>query len=155
MAYNRYLNNVIRTAHLQADSVTNAKTDGNQPKHLEFLYDFTSAQGGTAGAIVLTAADGTAQQIPGNSIVMSFNAHVEVPVTSGGSATVALGIVGDTDCFVGATAKGSLGLNVVLGNSNGTGLPVHVLAPTNVLATIGTADLTAGKIKVFVSYIEV
>ena len=154
MAYNRYLNNVIRTAHLQADSVTNAKTDGAAPKHLEFLYDFSSL-GGAISSITLTDASGNAQQIPGNSIITSFNAHVEAAVTSAGSATVAFGIVGDTDCFAGATAKASLGLNAVLGHSNGTGLPVHALAPTNVVATVATAALTAGKIKVFVSYIEV
>lgn len=151
MPFNRYLNKVIRTEHLQADSVGNAQTDANQPKHLTFLYDF-AALGGATGSLTLTAEDGSAQTIPDNAIITNAYAEVETAVTSGGSATVALGIIANTDAFVGATAKASLGLNVVLNTVNDLPLKPGVAAP--VLATIATAALTAGKIRVYVEYIE-
>ena len=151
MPYNRYLNKVIRTAHLQDDSVTNAKTAHGLPKFLTFLYDF-AALGGAAGSLTMTAEDGTAQTIPGNAIITNAYAEVETAVTSGGSATVALGLVANTDAFVGATAKGSLGAGVVLNTAND--LPLKSAVPGTVLATIATADLTAGKIRLYVEYIE-
>jgi hypothetical protein len=84
--------------------------------------------------------------------VVRGHAEVETAVTSGGSATVALGIVANTDAFVGATAKGSLTLNAVLATSND--LPLKMSGDTPVLATIATAALTAGKINLFVEYYE-
>ena len=54
--------------------------------------------------------------------------------------------------FVGATAKGSLGAGVVLNTVND--LPLKSAVPSTVLATIATADLTAGKIRLYVEYIE-
>ena len=151
MPFNRYLNKVIRTEHLQADSVGNEQTDANQPKHLTFLYDF-SVLGGAAGALTMTAEDGSVQSIPGGAIITNAHAEVETAVTSGGSATVALGIIANSDAFLGATAKGSLGADVVLNTANDLPLKPGVAAP--VLVTIATAALTAGKIRLYVEYIE-
>lgn len=151
MPYNRYLNKVIRTAHLQDDSVTNAKTAHGLPKFLTFLYDFDEL-GGSQGSLVMTAEDGTALQIPGNAIITNAYAEVETDVESGGAATVALGLLANTDAFVAATAKGSLTRNTVLNTAND--LPLKSIAPGSVLATVATADLTAGKIRLYVEYIE-
>ena len=151
MPYNRYLNKVIRTSHLQDDSVTNAKTAHGLPKFLTFLYDFDGL-GGAQGSLTMTAEDGTAQTIPGNAIITNAYAEVETAVESSGSATVALGLVANTDAFVAATAKGSLGLGVVLNTAND--LPLKSAVPGSVLATVATADLTAGKIRLYVEYIE-
>ena len=89
MPYNRYLNKVIRTAHLQDDSVTNAKTAHRLPKFLTFLYDF-AALGGSAGSLTMTAEDGTAQTIPGNAIITNAYAEVETALEMDRIAQIAL-----------------------------------------------------------------
>lgn len=151
MPYNRYLNGVIRQPHFQDDVVGNDELSGNHPKHLSFKYDF-SVDGGTAGAIVVNGADGVALTIPENAIVTSAIIEVETAVTSGGSATVAFGILGNTDAFLGATGKASLTLDAVLAGNND--LPIKSAIASQVVFTIATADLTAGVIYLNVEYIE-
>ena len=65
---------------------------------------------------------------------------------------MAFGLVANTDAFVGATAKTSLGLNAAIASSND--LPLKMAGDTDVLATIATAALTAGKIHLHVVYYE-
>ena len=147
---------MIKSNHLQKDIVTNAKTDGVQPKYLKFLYDF-SAVGGAASAITLTDADGAAQTIPGGAVITNVWVEgITDNTTGGGSATVALGYAGQATAFLGATA-----FDHAMWNPNAvTKLTVVVatgkngLAPVNLLATIATAALTAGKWQVCVEYFE-
>tara|TARA_R100001510_G_scaffold33085_2_gene29576 strand:+ start:503 stop:973 length:471 start_codon:yes stop_codon:yes gene_type:complete len=134
----------VGAAELINDSVGNAALAAEALKFAKFTYDFSSA-GGDVSSITL----GT---LPDKAIVVRGHAEVETAVTSGGSASVALGVVANTDAFVGATAKGSLTLNAVLATSND--LPLKMSGDTPVLATITTAALTAGKINLFVEYYE-
>jgi len=151
MPFNRYLNGVIRQAHFRDDVVGNDELGASHPKHLTFLYDFATLGGG-AGAIILGDENGDAQVVPAGSIITNAYISVQTAVTSGGSATVAFGIVGNTDAFKAATGKASLGTDVVLAGTND--LPITDAVPMQVALTIATADLTAGKIRVFVEYIE-
>lgn len=163
MPFNRYLNKVIRTEHLQGDSVTNAKvaadsignteTDGNQPKHLTFLYDFGVA-GGAVSAITLTDAAGAAQTIPGNAIVTNVVFEEITTLASSGSATVALGILGNTDAFIAGTAFDNAAFTAAVSSKNNEVPLKNGVAPVAILATIGTAALTAGKFKLYVEYKE-
>ena len=134
----------VGAAELVDDAVGNAALSAAHPKHAKFTYDFAT-DGGAVSSITL----GT---LPDKAIVTGGHAEVEAAVTSSGSATVALGLVANTDAFVAATAKGSLTLNTVLATSND--LPLKMSGDTPVLATIATAALTAGKINLFVEYYE-
>jgi len=157
---NKYMaDNAVGTSEIVADSVTNAKLSPAQAKSLVFLYDF-STQAGAQGAITMTDTAGGAQQIPDNAVITKAVIEVETAVTSGGSATVAIVITGNTDAFIGATAGAvanySTGavLDMTYRSSNGNDLPIKTSAARNVLATIGTADLTAGKLRVYVEFYE-
>ena len=113
----------VGAAELINDSVGNAALAAEALKFAKFTYDFSS-DGGAVSSITL----GT---LPDKAIVVRGHAEVETAVTSAGSATVALGIVANTDAFVGATAKGSLTLNAVLATSND--LPLKMSGDTPVL----------------------
>ena len=152
MAQNRKFQDFVETKYMANDAVTNAKTDGNQPKHLVFLYDLDEL-GGTVGSITLTAEDGTAQTLPGNAIVTDASIEMETAVTSSGSATVAFGIVANTDAFKAATAKASLTATALFAGNNDLPLKMGA-APVNVLATVATAALDTGKFRIYVEYIE-
>lgn len=134
----------VAAAELADDGVGNAALAAAHPKHAKFTYDFTSS-GGAVSSITLGS-------LPDLAIVTGGHAEVVVPVESSGSATVALGLTGNTDAFVAATAKTALTLNTVLATSND--LPLKMAGDTDVLATIATAALTGGKINLFVEYYE-
>ena len=153
MPFNRYLNKVIRTEHLQADSVGNEQTDANQPKHIVFLYDF-SVSGGAVSAITLNDASAAAQTIPGNAIVTNVIYEELTALASSGSATVALGILGNTDAFIAGTAFDNAAFTADVSTKNNEVPLKNGGAPVPVVATIGTAALTAGKFKLYVEYIE-
>lgn len=107
------------------------------------VYDF-SVDGGAVGALDLFQADA-------DIVIKSFHAYVKTAATSGGSATVAIGVTGATTAFVDATAGAvaNLTANAVLGSAIA---PRRLASGNAVLMTIGTAALTAGKIEVVVSY---
>ena len=125
-----------------------------------FVYDFT-VLGGAVATIPLLDEQGNAAVLPLASLVLSVIVDVVVAVTSGGSATVALGCNGTTD-LLGATAKASLGTGLVAGvpvmtaatavkivSGSGTAATLQrrnfSVVGQAVTATIGTAALTAGK----------
>lgn len=151
MAQNRKFQGFVETKFLADDAVTNAKVAGPATKHLTFLYDFDT-DGGAIGSITLKDESGTAQSIPAGAIITNAYISVQTAVTSDGSATVAFGLVGNTDAFKAATAKATLAANYVVQGAND--LPLTDAVPANVVATIATAALTAGKIRVFVEYLE-
>ena len=134
----------VAAAELADDSVGNAALAAAHPKHAKFTYDFAT-DGGAVSSITLG-------QLPDKAVVTGGHIEVETAVTSAGSATVAFGIVANTDAFVAATAKATLALNYVAATSND--LPLKMTGETPVLATIATAALTAGKIHLFVEYYE-
>ena len=151
MAQNRKFQDFVETKYLADDSVTNAKTDGAAVKYLEAVYDF-SVNGGAIGSIALNDASGNPLNIPEKAIVINAHIEVETAVTSSGSATVAFGLLANTDAFKAATGKATLVEDYVVGASND--LPLKMAIPTPVMATVAVAALTAGKFRIFIKYIE-
>lgn len=130
----------------------------------EYVYDF-AADGGTAGAISLSSKNNKAS-LPSNAIVTSVFAKVITDI-AGTSSTVSWGNTTDPDGYSGtAIAEASLTAGVVNnGWDNGAAL---IFDDTNDHAiyynvgttannkdfsiTIGTADLTAGKMVFVVEF---
>ena len=148
---NRKFQDFVENKYMADDSIGNAETDGNQPKHLSFKYSFDT-DGGATGAIIINSESGTPQLIPQNAIITNATIEIETAITSGGSATVAFGLLGNTDAFKAATGKASLTLDAVFAGTNE--LPLKVAVPTQVVATVATAALTAGVFFINVEYIE-
>lgn len=130
----------------------------------EFLYDF-SVDGGAVGAIVLSDNDNKAS-LPLNSIVKEVHYRVITAVV-GTSSTLAWGNTTDADGYSGtAIAEASLTADAV-GNGAGNGaallwddtndhyIPflVNSANDANFSVTIGTANLTAGKVLFYVEYL--
>lgn len=118
-----------------------------QMKVAKFVYDFAK-DGGAVGAVVVGAG-----MLPNGAIVNGGTVHVDTAVTSGGSATVALGIETATD-VLGATGKASftLGARLDVVPVRTAATAVKTTASRGLTVTIGTATLTAGKITVFLEY---
>ena len=121
-------------------------------KTLCFMYDF-GTQGGAASAITMTDQDGNAQTLPDNALITGATWDVVTALASSGSATCALGWTGtaagikaatafDNAAYVAATQASSLVINGKMS------------AASSVLLTIATAALTAGKMYLYISYIE-
>lgn len=117
-------------------------------------YSF-AVDGGAVGAINLfTAAS--------DIVITGFHAVVKTTCTSGGSATVAVGVTGATSAFVTTTggAVANLTANAVLvpvlteGTPNTMALPRRLASGSSVLMTIGTAALTAGQIEYVLTYVN-
>lgn len=117
----------------------------NELRMARLEYDF-SKDGGATGDLELAIARG-------NIIVHDAWVHVPTACTSGGSATVAIGIDGgDEDAFLDITsgAVAALTENAVLSETTARGL--FVADGSEIQLTIATAALTAGKINVHVAY---
>lgn len=116
----------------------------------KFSYDYAS-EGGAAGAITLKGQDDNTEVIPNGSVILSTVKSIRTTLASGGSATLMLGITDDTDAFIAATAFDNAAH--VGTDTHATGLPQKVTADQSVIATIATADLTAGAFDLWVQYI--
>lgn len=124
-------------------AVANAKnaTPGfeNKAEVFTVIYDF-SEDGGDTGALDLLTAEKP-------MIIHRTIVNVLTALTSGGSATVALGKSGASTALVDATAGALANLNAstkVIASSS----PLKLAADEVVQMTIGTAALTAGKLKI-------
>lgn len=125
----------------------------NEEVVLRTQYDF-SVDGGALGALDIFEASA-------DIIITGFHAVVKTAGTSGGSATLKVGITADDDLFMtttqGAVASLTLGAAifpaVVEGTPNVLALPVKLVSGAKVLQTIGTAALTAGKVEYVIKYI--
>lgn len=139
-------------------AVAGAKNAGpgftNGIEYAHVYYDFAK-DGGATGALDLFTA--------GEDIVIThFHAKVMTTCTSGGSATLAVGVTGSTSLFGNATqgAVANLTAGAVIvppaveGTPNVLALPVRVASGDKVLQTIGAAALTAGKVKYTIGYIK-
>lgn len=109
-------------------------------EHIEIEYDF-SKDGGATGAL---------DMIKFKEAVVIEQAYVKVKTTctSGGSATVIIGIIGgDTDALLDATdgAVANLVAGSALEGDLATSPALYVAADGVIGMTIGTAALTAGK----------
>ena len=151
---NKYLHNVVNSEHMVDDSITNAKLEPFAEKTLKFMYDF-SALGGATGAKVLTDAAGAAQTIPDNAIITKFVLDVVTEITSGGSATIALGAATDGAAMIKAATAFDNAAYVTATQLGGIPAASKKLtAARNCIATIATAALTAGKFFLYITYIE-
>ena len=148
---NEIATGAVTTAKVADNAITNAKTDGDQPKYLKFQYDFADL-GGAQGAITLTDDADAALTIPDNAVITRVTLDALTTATSEGSATIALGYTGATTAFIAATAYN----NGEFDAAACTALTAahKTTAAVSVLATVATADLTAGKFNVYVEYIE-
>jgi hypothetical protein len=115
------------------------------------LYDF-SVDGGAVGDITLRG-----DTIPSGAIVTDVLINVDTALTSGGSATVALKSEGAADLNSADAISGApwSTTGAKRGDLTATTAPVKTTAARSVVATVGTAALTAGKFSVYVSYLEI
>lgn len=140
-------------------AIAGAKTIGptfnNAEEVVHAYYDFSVDGGGQAAKDIFTAGEAV--------VITGFHATVVTTCTSGGSATLILGISGgDTDIFCnttqGAVANLSAAATIVPpaveGTPNVLPLPVALASGGKIIQTIGTADLTAGKIKYVIKYMK-
>jgi hypothetical protein len=123
---------------------------GIEPKKqvAKFVYD-VEKHGGAIGAIAVQG-----NGLPSDAIIVGGMIHVETALTSDGAATVAIGAV-DTSDILAATDVASLTLNALLDTvPDGTAAnAIRLTDAINAITfTVGTADLTAGKISVAVEY---
>jgi hypothetical protein len=117
------------------------------------VYDF-AVDGGGIGTIVLHRT----ARIPANALVTSMFVEQVTPLTSGGSATISLGIeaVGD---FTPAAAFDSAVFTTVRPDANAVGPTdlegVLTSAPRTVRFVVAGAALTGGKLRIYVTYASV
>lgn len=115
-------------------------------------YDF-AVDGGAVGAIVLRGVGGAGNQIPAGAVITGGYLDITTAVTSGGSATVALGAESATDILA-ATAVASLTAGRKSIVPAGTGVTtVKTTVARSLTATIAVADLTAGVFRLVVNYL--
>ncbi len=141
----------VGTDAIQSDAVTNALLAPSAVKTYKFTYSF-AVLGGAQGALTLTAADG---QLPDNFCIDRVYQHTKTAVGSGGAATIKLGITGNDDCFIAATAYTDNKFVVndqctVHSNEN----PLITSAAVDVLATVADADLNAGIFEIWITGFE-
>ena len=110
-------------------------------------YDF-ALDGGTAGSITpkMTSI------VPGGSIITDCVLHVKTAVTSGGSGTLKV-VAGGRDVTA-AIAKGTLVKNYVAQSIVSPSAVKATEAGAEIKVTVGTADLTAGVVKINIGYIS-
>jgi hypothetical protein len=141
----------VGDSELIDDVVSNAHLVPAALKSYKFTYSF-AVQGGAAGALTLTAANG---QLPDNFVIKSVTLHTKAAAVSGGASTIAIGITGNTDAFIAATAYTDNKFDVVdqctaLTNE----LPLITTAAADVIFTIADADLSAGIHEIWVTGFE-
>lgn len=114
------------------------------------LYDFSVA-GGAVGDIVLQG-----DAIPAGAIITDALINVDTVLTSGGAATVAIKVEGAADINAADAISGApwSAAGAKRGDFTATTAPVKTTAARSIVATVGTAALTAGKFTVIVFYVE-
>lgn len=111
-------------------------------KLLKGTWDF-AVQGGAEGEYVLG-------RFPSACLVMVSASTVITTVTSGGAATISIGVTSDPSAMRGAEAYTTFTANTI----QETAAMFVVEAGDELLFTIADADLTAGKVKVFLQYVD-
>lgn len=122
-------------------AVKNKKVIGaefpNEVKLVRAIYDFSVDAGAASSLDVFEASQ--------DCIILSAYGKVLTTCTSGGSATVALGVDSDPDTLIDETAVASLVAGFLAPPIAFT--PVKLASGSVVKSTIATATLTAGKIE--------
>ncbi len=114
------------------------------------VYDF-AVLGGAVGDITLTG-----DTIPSGAAILDAFIKVTTVPTSSGSATIAVKVEGAADVNAADAFDGApwSTTGVKRGDFTATTAPVVTTAARSIVATIGTAALTAGKFTVAVEYVE-
>jgi len=128
---------------------TFGKGFSNERQHVKLVYDFANDAGESDDVVKLGTTDG-------KILIMDSVVHVETACTSGGSATVIVGVAGgDTDAFMDATSGAVASLADDYCAQESTGQGIVLASGAAIHLDIATADLTAGKINVILSYINI
>ena len=114
------------------------------------VYSFASL-GGAVGDITLTG-----DTVPSGAAILDAYINVTTALTSGGSATVAIKVEGAADINSADAISGApwSTTGVKRADLTATSAPVVTTAARSIVATVGTAALTAGVFTVVVEYIE-
>lgn len=121
----------------------------NEVGYEKLTYNFANDGGATTDTYVI----GTA----GRKIaIMDAMVHVETACTSGGSATVSIGVVGgDVDAFLDVTSGAVANLVDDFTEKETAGQKLVVASAGQIEVVIATAALTAGKINLLVKYVNI
>lgn len=120
-----------------------------------YEYDF-AVDGGAVSTINMRPVGGSQPQIPSGAIVDQATVEVLTIPTSGGAPTVAVQVEGAGDTIAAAAISGAPWST--LGRKNGipqTGATsVKATAARTPAIVIATAALTAGKVRLYLDYID-
>jgi hypothetical protein len=133
-----------------AGRFTLGKLGEGKIRQAQFFYDF-AVDGGAVSAITLRG-----DTVPNGAVVVDVIGHVATALT-GATATVALHIQSAADINAAAAISGapwSTTGGKRFGAFTATTAPLTLTAARSVVATVGTAALTAGKFSVVVFYME-
>jgi hypothetical protein len=113
-------------------------------------YDF-AVDGGAVGDITLRG-----DTLPSGAVIVDSLIQVDTALTSGGSATVAIKVESAADVNAADAISGAPWSTTgpKRGDLTSTSAPVKTTAARSIVATVGTAALTAGVFKVVVWYVE-
>ena len=123
---------------------------GGQRRLAVGKYDF-AVDGGAVGNVTLRG-----DSIPSGAVILNCYIKVETAADSGGSATIALNAesAGDLRAAAAFNAAPWSSTGTKIGSQSPTTAPITTTAKRNLVATIATAALTAGKFTVVVEYFE-
>lgn len=121
-----------------------------EPKVARANYDF-AVDGGAVGNITLRG-----DSIPSGAIITDALLSVDTALTSGGAATVSINTESAADINAAAAISGAPWSTTgpKRAGLTATTAPVKTTAARSIVATVGTAALTAGKFSVLVFYVE-
>jgi hypothetical protein len=113
-------------------------------------YSF-GVDGGVTGLITPAST----AVIPAKAIMIGGTVNVTTAVTSLGSATLSVGTSAGSSAsaLLAATAKASLGAAAIVNAVPTLAVPVKMSAAGSITVTVGTADLTAGVVEIFIYYV--
>lgn len=127
---------------------TIGKLFSNEIGFAKLTYDFAADGSATADTVKLAT-------FGSKMMIINAVAQVETACTSGGSAVVNVGILGgDVDAFVADTAGAVASLTDDACIKETAGQKIVVAANETVSLKVATAALTAGKINLFIQYVN-
>lgn len=134
-----------------AEKVAAKGVGRGEPQLTVHLYDFAT-DAGAQGDIALRG-----ETLPNGAIITDALLIVETIPTSGGSATIAVKVEGAADVQAAAAISGAPWSTT--GKKRGSALtattaPLSLTAARTPTITVGTADLTAGRIKVVLKWFQ-
>ena len=148
-------NDAVTTVKILNANVTEAKLVASSGFGLGVLrvarakYDF-AVDGGAQGAITLA----TTATLPDNAVIVGATLNSTTAATSGGAATIAVGLTagGAADTIKTAEAVASFSADALINGTVTFAAPVKMTAAGNINITVATADLTAGVIEITLLY---